>query len=87
MSTPIFVLDHVPGATETVRWVDIHDREGPFVVITYEPLRDTGRWTSVTRKRPYAVYWRGLTEPLVYRTTLKGAIDYAHDYIGKLGYD
>ena len=24
MSTPtIFVLDHVPGATETVRWVDI----------------------------------------------------------------
>lgn len=78
---PVFVLEIVPGATESVRWIDICRHEGPFLVINHEPLRDTSRWVSVERKRPFAVYHMGLRHLLSRHATLEAATASANAWI------
>jgi hypothetical protein len=70
---PIFILARTPGASQTVEWTTICRRKTPYLVINHEPRRDTSRWVSVDRKRPFAVYWCGLTSPLSRHTTLDRA--------------
>lgn len=51
----IFVLDRVPGATETVAWTSICHRKEPHVVIFYDRTYEKSRWVHEPRKRPFAV--------------------------------
>ena len=74
---PIFILDRTPGATDTVPWTAICRRKTAYIVINHEPRRDTSRWVSVDRRRPFAVYWSGLVSPISRHATLAAAMNAA----------
>lgn len=50
-----FILDRTPNAIDTVKWTDICHSSEAFVFIRHEPRRDTSRWCSVERQRPFMV--------------------------------
>jgi hypothetical protein len=56
----IFVLDTVPGADGTVKWADICHSKERFVFIRHAPRRDTSRWCSVERQRPFMLAMAGV---------------------------
>jgi hypothetical protein len=47
-----YILDNVPGALAGASWASICHRPER---IRHEPWRDTSRWVSVARKRPFIV--------------------------------
>jgi hypothetical protein len=50
-----YILDNVPGALSGASWASICHRPERLVFIRHEPWRDTSRWVSVARKRPFMV--------------------------------
>lgn len=50
-----YILDNVPGALAGASWATICHASERLVFIRHEPWRDTSRWVSVARKRPFIV--------------------------------
>jgi hypothetical protein len=50
-----YILDNVPDALDGVSWATICHANERLVFIRHEPVRDTSRWVSVPRKRPFIV--------------------------------
>jgi hypothetical protein len=50
-----YILDTVPNARNGVSWASICHASERLVFIRHEPTRDTSRWVSVARKRPFIV--------------------------------
>ena len=78
MAKPIFILERVPGATNTVAWTDIcyGQRGKDFIFINHVPHRSPSRWTLVDNKRPFVVYTRRW-DKLGASATLEGALKIA----------
>lgn len=77
--TPLFILARTPGASQTVEWTTICRRKTPYLVINYEPFRETSRWVTVPRKRAFTLYQSGLVSPLSRHATLDRAIRAAQE--------
>ena len=77
----ILILDRTPDATETVPWDEC--RRGD-IVIDYLPRRDTSRWVSVDRKRPYSVQIAPSLQTYSWHKTLAAALAAARRLAAKL---
>lgn len=56
----VYILARTPGAKpeDTVEWTSICHAKEKFIYIHHIGFRDTSRWVSVERKRPYGVMIR-----------------------------
>lgn len=55
---PVYLISNFPdiGHSRSTDWTTVCNKER-FVYIMHLPFRDTSRWVSVDRKRPYGVFY------------------------------
>jgi hypothetical protein len=79
-----YIDTKAPGAgNEGVAWTSICHGPRPFLWIQFETMRETSRWQSVERARPFVVQLVGKSgswTELGSRKTLAGAMDLARLY-------
>lgn len=75
----LFILNNTPGVDKerdprVMAWTDICHRKQGFVFVKHDTLRQTSRWVSAPRKKPFAVVlWPGWSE-VSWHKTLRAAI-------------
>lgn len=54
---PVYLVQSFPeiGTSRSTEWVSVCNIQ-KFIYIQHLPFRDTSRWVSVDRKRPYGVF-------------------------------
>src|SRR5262245_26952762 len=64
---PIYIMKRVPGAdvwqamsqggATVTEWEKVCHSPEPFITIHHFPRRDTSRWVSVERKKPFVIWY------------------------------
>lgn len=85
MTMPVYILDRTPGAEgRTIAWEKLCKLKGPRLIISYETMRDTSRWCSKMRGRPFVLYWDDFYTTLSSYKTLAAAEKAAARYAAEL---
>jgi hypothetical protein len=58
MTIATYLIGHFPaedGPIDTTAWESVCHSRQPFLFVWHQPFRDTSRWVTVHRGKPYAV--------------------------------